>query len=88
MNPPSYTRKPPIYLALQDKGGSPRSVSAPQGSEFFLRYIGEGEVELVAKDANADSPVAPLKQDYRVFLKLELELQIRFALFGGLRGNR
>ncbi len=59
VNPPAYTRKPPIYLTLDREVKTPKSISAPQGSEFFLRFVGDGEIDLVAMGAETETPIAP-----------------------------
>ncbi|MGI9399627.1 MAG: TIGR02302 family protein, partial [Rhizobiaceae bacterium] len=44
VNPPAYTRKPPIFLndRLAELSGS--AISVPQGSELTLRFVGKGEI--------------------------------------------
>ena len=46
INPPAYTRKPPIYLSKRKATDADNAISAPQDSEFYLRYIGKSEIEL------------------------------------------
>lgn len=59
VNPPAYTRKSPIYLTLQQDTQTPRGVSVPQGSEFFLRFIGSGSIELVTMGAESETVISP-----------------------------
>ena len=59
IKPPAYTRKPPIYLALSENPQDVRIVSAPAGSEFFLRFIGSDTVSLVSEIANGSSAIKP-----------------------------
>jgi uncharacterized protein (TIGR02302 family) len=44
ISPPAYTRKPPIYLSGRQADPLNSAVSAPQGSELTLRYVGEGAI--------------------------------------------
>ena len=50
--PPSYTRKPPVFLSSKNSNATgsslTKAVSVPENSEFFLRFIGEGELSVVA----------------------------------------
>lgn len=59
VKPPTYTRTPPIYLSLAKNPDQARIVSAPLGSEFFLRYVGADEVVLTSEGAGDEVPVKP-----------------------------
>ena len=41
VTPPTYTRKPPIYLTAIGDQSAPETVTVPAGSQFFLRWIGD-----------------------------------------------
>lgn len=59
VNPPVYTRKPPIYLSGRNKAGEAvddKPVGVPQGSEIFLRFVGDERV--TANFQPADGSVA------------------------------
>lgn len=63
INPPAYTKKPPIYLTVEN-GNAPGSViSVPEGSEFFLRFIGNSEVNLQLSSDTEDVTIKPSKRD-------------------------
>jgi uncharacterized protein (TIGR02302 family) len=49
INPPAYTKRPPVYLSaeLQAAAGP---ISVPQGSEFFLRFVGDGDISVEFSD--------------------------------------
>ncbi|MEM9278136.1 MAG: TIGR02302 family protein [Pseudomonadota bacterium] len=59
INPPAYTRKSPIYLTLAENPEDTRVISAPEGSEFFLRFIGTEQVELVIEGAQTEQAIPP-----------------------------
>lgn len=61
VNPPAYTRKPPIYLALNTGEQTNKSLSVPQGSEFFLRIIGNSDVKLLRGDADKEEILQPVE---------------------------
>ena len=46
ISPPAYTRRPPIYLTGRQADDALQTVEVPAGSEFFLRFVGNDEVEL------------------------------------------
>lgn len=66
INPPPYTRKPPIYLSGLKYRDDSEPVTAPQGSQFVLRHTGkdavetafigpQGEIPIAAKDAATET---------------------------------
>ncbi|MEM9332417.1 MAG: TIGR02302 family protein [Pseudomonadota bacterium] len=57
INPPAYTRKSPIYLSLSNDPNETRVISAPDGSEFFLRFIGEEDVALLSEGAGIETNI-------------------------------
>jgi len=59
ISPPSYTKKPPIYVTLTGKQDTPRVVIAPEGSEFFLRFIGSEEVSLSSEGVESTRTITP-----------------------------
>ena len=65
INPPAYTRKPPIYLTRQvqqvsaEPDESDPATSAPQGSDFVLRFVGEGDVQLAYNDGQETVSIEP-----------------------------
>ncbi|MEO1141495.1 MAG: TIGR02302 family protein, partial [Pseudomonadota bacterium] len=63
INPPSYTRKPPIYLSLNQDGQTARGLNVPEGSEFFLRFVGEGDVSVTTSVADGDVAVTPKEKE-------------------------
>lgn len=42
INPPTYTRKAPVYLTGRTLAPGDPAISVPQGSELKLRFVGEG----------------------------------------------
>ena len=65
INPPEYTRKSPIYLSLnQDKGEQTvKSLSVPAGSDFFLRVIGNSDIELLRGEQTNETLIQPLPNE-------------------------
>jgi len=59
INPPAYTRKPPIYLSLSENEPTIKSLIVPTGSEFFLRIIGNSDVSLLNGGQENASPIQP-----------------------------
>ncbi len=44
VNPPAYTRKPPVYLTGQQQQDVAQIYSVPAGSDLFLRFVGDNKV--------------------------------------------
>jgi len=68
INPPAYTRRPPVYLSGRQanpgaEGEASAAIEAPQGSEFFLRIVGGGEVELTFDGEGEPVAIAPKTDD-------------------------
>jgi len=59
INPPAYTRKPPIYLSLNENEPTLKSLTVPTGSEFFLRIIGNSDVSLLSGGQENASVIQP-----------------------------
>lgn len=59
INPPAYTRKPPIYLSLNENEPALKSLTVPTGSEFFLRIIGNSDVSLLSGGQENASVIQP-----------------------------
>jgi uncharacterized protein (TIGR02302 family) len=73
INPPSYTRKPPLFLTRGNlaggnlaggnaaEGGSAeeRVFQAPQGSQLVVRFVGDGEISLRYRDGKGATDIAP-----------------------------
>lgn len=59
INPPAYTRKPPIYLSLSQGEETIKSLSVPTGSEFFLRIIGDSDVKLLSGETKNEQALLP-----------------------------
>lgn len=59
ISPPKYTNKPPVYLKLTQADQAPDPISVPQGSEFFLRYIGKDVVTLNSAGSDAETEIMP-----------------------------
>ncbi|MCG6858957.1 MAG: TIGR02302 family protein [Salaquimonas sp.] len=55
INPPAYTRRPPVYLTGKQAEASAGSLEIPAGSEFFLRFVGNDKVDLTWSDNGAKS---------------------------------
>lgn len=63
INPPAYTRKPPIYLALEQSEKNIKSLIVPAGSDFFLRIIGNNDVELLRGEETNETVIEPEQTD-------------------------
>ena len=57
ITPPSYTRKPPVYLSLSDGDPKLKEIVVPQGSEFFLRFVGDNRIELSQGNSEVRTPI-------------------------------
>ena len=82
INPPAYTRNPPIYLSLNQGEQNIKSLIVPTGSEFFLRIIGNSDVSLLLGEAGNEIAVQPetaadIKAEIEYKLSLEKESIIR-----------
>ncbi|MEM7214703.1 MAG: TIGR02302 family protein [Pseudomonadota bacterium] len=84
VKPPDYTRKPPIYLTLAENPGEEKVVSAPVGSEFFLRFIGNDQVVLLSEGADEQKVLEPIEveegkidQEFRFELVEDQVLQLK-----------
>lgn len=61
INPPAYTRKPPVYLTNRQQADG-AAITVPQGSELFLRFVGDTGIKAEYRHAGgtlALEPVAP-----------------------------
>ncbi len=65
INPPTYTRKPPIYLSRRADSmpGQAAPINAPQGSELFFRYVGDGQISIVYRTAAGETELKPIEPD-------------------------
>lgn len=63
INPPPYTRKPPVYLTMNDGDARPSGVQVPVGSNFVLRFVGDTDVHLAVNDGQHDKDINPDKLD-------------------------
>lgn len=64
INPPAYTRKPPVYLTRQAIDASlgdslPPIAEVPEGSEFVVRFVGSGDVQLAFLDGDNTATIEP-----------------------------
>jgi len=75
INPPAYTKKPPVYLALNENDATPKSYVMPEGSDFFLRFIGEGDVVIKVDAGSGETQIKPKDEG-----NTELETEFTFAL--------
>ena len=60
VNPPDYTRKPPIYLSAEGKHQAGQTLLVPQFSELAGRFAGVGDISIWyqrADDKNGDKKV-------------------------------
>jgi uncharacterized protein (TIGR02302 family) len=76
INPPAYTRKPPIYLSLSENEPTLKSLTVPTGSEFFLRIIGNSDVSLLSggqEDATLIQPNESAPDQGEIEYKFSLE---------------
>ena len=58
VNPPAYTQKPPLYLALIGEHQAGKSLLVPQNSELVGRFAGQGEISLRFDDGENQSEIA------------------------------
>ena len=63
INPPAYTRKPPIYLSGSREIAGDAVIQAPQGSELFLRYVGRAEIAAEFRIGDRHVAIAPAVAD-------------------------
>lgn len=63
INPPAYTRKPPIYLSGSQELAGDAPIQAPQGSELFLRYVGRAEISAEFRQGDKRVAIAPVTGD-------------------------
>lgn len=75
INPPAYTKKPPVYLVLDKNDATPKSYVMPEGSDFFLRFIGEGDVTINVETAGGSAPIEPTENGAS-----KLETEFTFGL--------
>ncbi|PCI05943.1 MAG: TIGR02302 family protein [Hyphomicrobiales bacterium] len=59
INPPAYTRKPPIYLSKRKTNGNGDAITAPQNSEFYLRYVGKANIEFAFVNVDGRQIIEP-----------------------------
>ncbi len=75
INPPAYTSKPPIYLTLSQSDQTIKSLIVPEGSDFFLRIIGNNEVKLFLGEQTDETLVQPQENE-----KTSQEIEYKFSL--------
>jgi uncharacterized protein (TIGR02302 family) len=63
LNPPAYTKKPPVYLSLSDGSEPVKSVNVPNGSQFVLRFVGDTNVEVLKSSLSGEAKAEPEKVD-------------------------
>lgn len=63
INPPAYTSKSPIYLSLSQTDQTIKSLSVPEGSDFFLRIIGNSDVKLLRGEQTNETLIQPEKNE-------------------------
>ncbi|MFK5980764.1 MAG: TIGR02302 family protein [Rhizobiaceae bacterium] len=75
INPPAYTRKPPIYLSKRKNNETGGAIAAPQNSEFYLRYVGKSNIEFAFVSVDRRQIIEPsetnknYETEYKLFLK-------------------
>ena len=57
VNPPAYTQKPPLYLALVGEHQAGKSLLVPHSSELVGRFVGQGEISLRFDDGENQSEI-------------------------------
>ena len=64
INPPRYTRKSPVFLSAKtgEDGSALQTVTVPESSEFFLRFIGEGEIKVLVGDVGSEVELLPKEE--------------------------
>lgn len=75
INPPEYTRIPPIYLSLDESEQNIKSLTVPTGSDFFLRVIGNSDIELFRGDPSNEMLIQPEAAE-----KTADEIEYKFTL--------
>ncbi|MEM7068427.1 MAG: TIGR02302 family protein [Pseudomonadota bacterium] len=63
ITPPSYTKKPPIFLSLAPTDKQIRAVLAPEQSEFVLRYLGADNIELTSEGGDTFTNIEPKSEE-------------------------
>lgn len=62
INPPTYTRRPPVFLTgrrIDTAALGETTTEVPQGSEFFVRTVGESAVSLAFVTADGSESIEP-----------------------------
>ncbi|MCU0791000.1 MAG: TIGR02302 family protein, partial [Nitratireductor sp.] len=62
INPPSYTRKPPVYLTGRQQAEG-AIISVPQGSELFLRFVGNTGITAEYRQAGGTLALEPAEAE-------------------------
>jgi len=75
INPPEYTRKPPIYLSLGEGEQTLKSLTVPTGSDFFLRIIGNSDVKLLLGGEANETLIQPEEAE-----EIAEEIEYKFTL--------
>ncbi len=75
INPPAYTRIPPIYLSLDESEQNVKSLTLPTGSDFFLRVIGNSDIKLLRGEPTNEVLIQP-----EVAEKTADEIEYKFTL--------
>ncbi|KAG1702821.1 hypothetical protein GQR58_004312 [Nymphon striatum] len=75
INPPAYTRIPPIYLSLDESEQNVKSLTVPTGSDFFLRVIGNSDIKLLRGEPTNEVLIQP-----EVAEKTADEIEYKFTL--------
>ncbi len=57
ISPPSYTRKPPVYLSTEEQQTADAAIGVPAGSEFFLRFVGRGDLQVLQIDSSGEQQI-------------------------------
>lgn len=76
INPPAYTRKPPIYLSKRKANETGDAINAPQNSEFYLRYVGKSDIEFAFVDVDGRQIIEPSETN------TNSETEFKFPLTG------
>ena len=91
INPPAYTKKPPLYLSartasLDPNGDSePKAVIVPQSSEFYLRFVGNSELTLNYEIGAIVQPIRAMTPDDGVQKQGEVEFKFELLESGTVK---
>lgn len=57
INPPAYTKASPIYLSSNSSDLQGQPINVPTNSEFFLRFVGSADIQLIQSGSAGDIAV-------------------------------